>query len=134
MLNIGLLQGAQLVYTWGNETELRGAWDVPGSPTSTCTRSDRHLLKLRFSMICVPIGEVSKTKAAHTIAESHRSDIDLAMLHESSHLHDTVLVSQSKAGESNAANTQGNSGENGILCPYRRKHANSIWGHTRRDR
>ena len=31
-------------------------------------------------MICVPIGEVSKTKAAHTIAESHRSDIDLAML------------------------------------------------------
>ena len=31
-------------------------------------------------MICVPIGEVSKTKAAHTSAESHRSDIDLAML------------------------------------------------------
>ena len=31
-------------------------------------------------MICVPISEVSKTKAAHTIAESRRSDIDLTML------------------------------------------------------
>ena len=31
-------------------------------------------------MICVPIGEASKMKAAHTIAESHRSDIDLTML------------------------------------------------------
>ena len=25
VLNIGLLQGAQLVYTWGNEVDLRGA-------------------------------------------------------------------------------------------------------------
>ncbi len=31
-------------------------------------------------MIGDPIGEVSKTKAAYTIAESHRSDIDLTML------------------------------------------------------
>ncbi len=31
-------------------------------------------------MIYVPVGEVSKTKAAHTIAESHRSDIDLTIL------------------------------------------------------
>ena len=53
---------------------------LPGSPTNTHTRSDKALTKLQKSMICVPIGEESKTQAAHAMAELQRSDIDQTVL------------------------------------------------------
>ena len=53
---------------------------LPGSPTNTHTRSDKALTKLQKSMICVPIGEESKTQAAHAMAELQRSYIDQTVL------------------------------------------------------